>query len=76
MNQLPALIGKIAAELVTQPECFITHPAELFQLQKVSAAELQQIAREHGWRVVSKVGGRQVQFYNDVTVRPNESKRN
>ena len=76
LDHLPALIGKIAQILATKPECFVTHPAEMRLLQKLSAAELRDIARDRGWRVVLRLGGRQAQFYNDVTVRPVESSRN
>ena len=75
-DQLPALLGKIATALATRPEYFVTHPAEVRLLQNISEADLRELARKRGWRTVSKVGGRQVQFYNDVTVRANESGRN
>ncbi|MDQ6808464.1 MAG: hypothetical protein M3Z64_03420 [Verrucomicrobiota bacterium] len=75
-HQLPALIGKIAKALTTRPEYFVTHPTEVHLLRKLPEGELQSIAQQRGWRMVRKLGGRQMQFYNDVTVRPIESGRN
>ena len=67
-NQLPAVIAKIERMLAVRPECFITHPSELRVLTTLPDEELRDIAREHGWRVVRRVGGRQIEFYNDATV--------
>lgn len=75
-DQLPAMIAKISDELSKRPEYFVTHPAEMKVLNKVSDAELDRIAHDHGWRFVRRVGRRQIQFYNDVSVRPIESGRN
>jgi hypothetical protein len=75
-DQLPALIAKISDELATKPEYFVTHPAEMKVLDKVSDDELHRIVHGHGWRIVRRLGRRQIQFYNDVTVRPVESGRN
>jgi hypothetical protein len=75
-DQLPAVVAKISQELATKPEYFVTHPAEMKVLAKVSDDELHRIAHEHGWRIVRRVGRNQIQFYNDVTVRPIESGRN
>lgn len=75
-DQLPAVIAKISDELAGKPEYFVTHPAEMKVLDKISDDELQRIAHEHGWRFVRRVGRRQIQFYNDVSVRPMESGRN
>lgn len=66
---LLAVERKITAALATHPECFITHPAELAALKELSSAELDKIARAHGWRIVSRVGGRQIEFYQDVAAR-------
>ncbi len=68
-DNLPALTAKISSALATRPEIFITHPAELRILRSLSDEELRQFAAEHGWRVVRRVGGRQIEFYNDATVR-------
>ena len=68
-DNLPALTAKISSALSTRPEIFITHPAELRILRSLSDEELRQFAAEHGWRVVRRIGGRQIEFYNDATVR-------
>ena len=75
-DHLPALIAKISDELANRPEYFVTHPAEMKVLDKVSDQALHRIAHEHGWRIVRRLGRRQIQFYNDVSVRPIESGRN
>ena len=75
-DQLPAVIGKISDELAKKPEYFVTQPAEMKVLAKVSDDELHRIAHEHGWRIVRRLGRRQISFYNDVSVRPIESGRN
>jgi len=69
LRNLPALENKITAVLATRPECFITHPAELAILKSLSPAELEKFALDHGWRVVSRIGGRQIEFYNDAAAR-------
>lgn len=66
---LSAFAHKIGAVLSVRPECFVTHPAELAVLKSVSREELERFAVEHGWRVVCRVGGRQIEFYNDVAAR-------
>ena len=67
-NQLPAVIAKIEGVLAVKPQCFVTHPSELRVLNALSDEEVRDITREHGWRVVRRVGGRQIEFYNDATV--------
>jgi hypothetical protein len=67
--ELLAMEKKIAAVLSTRPECFITHPSELSVLKKLSGSELERFALDHGWRVVSRLGGRQIEFYNDASAR-------
>jgi len=49
------------------------HPAELRLLHSMTDAQLREFAAEHGWGVVRRLGGRQIQFYNDAAVRSNES---
>jgi hypothetical protein len=66
--QLPALTNKISAALAIKPECFITHPAELRLLHCLDDDEWRDVTRQHGWRVVQRVGGRQIEFYNDAGV--------
>jgi hypothetical protein len=68
-DDLRALETKIARVLSQKPQCFITHPAELRVLKQVSEDELLQFAIQHGWRSVRRVGGRQIEFYNDVSAR-------
>ncbi|PYK78815.1 MAG: hypothetical protein DMF40_13730 [Verrucomicrobia bacterium] len=68
----PNLIGvenKIARVLSTKPQCFITHPTELAALKSMSADEIEEFALDHGWRVVFRLGGRQIEFYNDAGAR-------
>ena len=68
-DNLPALTRKISAALATRPEVFITHPAELSILKLMTEEELHQFAAENGWRVVRRIGGNQIEFYNDATVQ-------
>jgi hypothetical protein len=59
----------IAQQLAQRPEHFITHPSELKLFHALSDEELRQFAHDHGWRVVRRVGGRQIEFYNDAGMR-------
>ena len=68
-DDLSAMEAKISGELSRRPECFITHPAEVRVLQQLDAAGLQEFAHQHGWRVVRRLGGSQLQFYNDTHAR-------
>ena len=68
LEQLPAVIAKIARMLAVRPEYFVTHPSELRVVRALSVEELRDMARENGWRVVRRVGGRQIEFYNDAGV--------
>jgi len=68
-EQLPAVIAKIARMLAIKPEYFVTHPSELRVVRALSDSELRDITRQNGWRVVRRVGGRQIEFYNDAGVR-------
>jgi hypothetical protein len=67
-EQLPAVIAKIARMLAVKPEYSVTHPSELRVVRTLSDDELREITRQHGWRFVRRVGGRQVEFYNDAGV--------
>ena len=67
-DQLPAVIAKIERVLAIKPECFVTHPSELRVIRALSDEDLRDMARQHGWRVVRRVGGRQIEFYNDAAV--------
>ena len=68
-DDISAMESKIAGELSRRPECFITHPSEVRILQQLDDAELTQFANRNGWRVVRRLGGRQLQFYNDTNER-------
>jgi len=68
-EHLPGLTAKISAALAIRPEVFITHPAELRVLSAMSEDELGKFAAEHGWEAVRRIGGRQIEFYNDASVR-------
>ena len=69
LDNLPGLAAKIRTTLAVKPEFFVTHPAELRILRDMSDEKLRQFAAENGWCVVRRVGGRQIEFYNDATVR-------
>jgi hypothetical protein len=68
-GRLTAVQSKIAGVLAVKPQCFITHPSELFSLKTLNSDELCEFAERNGWRAVRRVGGRQIEFYNDATVR-------
>jgi branched-subunit amino acid aminotransferase/4-amino-4-deoxychorismate lyase len=68
-EQLAAVGRKIANVLAIKPQCFITHPSELFVLKSMDRDELRNFAEEHGWRAVRRIGGRQIEFYNDAALR-------
>jgi hypothetical protein len=65
---LPALAAKIERMLALKPEYFVTHPSELNVVRSLSKSELDNFARERGWRAVSRVGGHQIEFYKDAGV--------
>jgi hypothetical protein len=67
-KQLPAIVTKITRMLALGPEYFVTHPSEMKIIRALSDSELRDLSLEHGWRFVRRVGGRQVEFYNDVGV--------
>jgi len=68
-DHLPALAAKIGAILSDKPEYFVTQPAELRILREISEADIRNFAASHGWCVVKRLGGRQIEFYNDASVR-------
>ncbi|MEY2492920.1 MAG: hypothetical protein QOH24_1871 [Verrucomicrobiota bacterium] len=68
-DNLPAVERKISTVLAIRPECFITHSAELAVLRGMTPDQLENFAIDHGWRVVSRLGGRQIEFYNDAAAR-------
>ena len=69
-EELPALAAKIAKTLSRGSEYVVTQPAELGVLREVSDTEVAEFAKNHGWRVIRRLGGRQIEFYNDASVRP------
>jgi hypothetical protein len=67
-EQLPAVVAKISRMLAIKPEYFVTHPTELRVVRALTDSELRDISRQQGWRFVRRVGGRQIEFYNDAGV--------
>jgi hypothetical protein len=35
----------------------------------MSENEVCEFAKSHGWRIIRRLGGRQIEFYNDASVR-------
>ena len=68
-DDLPALATKIGERLSKSSEYLVTQPAELRVLREMSEHEVRQFANSHGWRVIRRLGGRQIEFYNDAGVR-------
>jgi hypothetical protein len=66
---LPALAEKIVKVLLRVSEYIVTQPAELRVLGEMSDAELSEFAKSHGWSVIRRLGGRQIEFYNDASMR-------
>jgi len=71
-EDLAPVAAKISATLANKAQIFITHPAELKLLRAMSDAQLRNFAAERGWRVVRRLGGRQIEFYNDAGARATE----
>jgi hypothetical protein len=69
INGFDGLTRKIAARLAVKSEVFIIHPAELRILRSMSDQDMRAFAAENGWRIVRRVGGRQIEFYNDASQR-------
>ena len=69
MENLGAITSKISSVLAVRPQCFITHPTELASLKNLSLEALGNFARQNGWRVVRRLGGQQIEFYNASTAR-------
>jgi hypothetical protein len=65
---LPALTEKIAKVLSRVAQYVVTQPAELRVLRQMSDVEVSEFANSHGWRVIRRLGGRQIEFYNDASV--------
>ena len=68
-NDLPALAAKIGETLSNRSEYVVTQAAELRVLREMSDEEVREFAQSHGWRVIRRLGGRQIEFYNDAGVR-------
>jgi hypothetical protein len=47
----------------------MTQAAELRVLREISEDEIREFAKSRGWRVIRRLGGRQIEFYNDASVR-------
>jgi hypothetical protein len=68
-EELPGVAAKIAKVLARQSEYVVTQPAELRILREMSDTEVREFASSHGWRVIRRLGGRQIEFYNDASER-------
>ena len=68
-EELPGLVAKMTNALSRGSEYVVTHPAELRVLREMSDIELGEFARNHGWRVIRRLGGRQIEFYNEASRR-------
>ena len=66
IDGLGGLTSKIAGRLAIKPEVLIIHPAELRVLRSMSDQDVRAFAARNGWRVFRRLGGRQIEFYNDA----------
>ena len=66
-EDLAALAAKMEKVLSIKSEYLVTQPAELRILRAMSEADVNDFARSHGWRVIRRLGGRQIEFYNDAS---------
>jgi hypothetical protein len=69
-EHLPALAVKIAKALSIKSEYVVTQPVELRILRDMPESEVREFANSHGWRVIRRLGGRQIEFYNDASRHP------
>ena len=67
--KLEPIARVIARRLAERPEHFITHPSEMKLFRSLTPEQLSEFARCRGWRVVRRIGGRRIEFYNDAGVR-------
>jgi hypothetical protein len=67
---LEGIAAKAAKALSGKSEYVVTQPAELRVLREMSDAEVSEFAKSHGWRVIRRLGGRQIEFYNNASERP------
>jgi hypothetical protein len=68
-EELPALAAKIGTALAIRPEYWVTQPAELRVFREMSDEEIRDFAKSHDWGVIRRLGGKQIQFYNDAGAR-------
>ena len=68
-DDLPSLVSKIGERLSKSSEYVVTQPAELRILREMSENEVHEFAKSHGWCVICRLGGRQIEFYNDASLR-------
>ena len=68
-NDLPALAAKIGERLSMSSEYIVTQPAELRVLRDLTEDQIREFAKSHGWGIIRRLGGRQIEFYNDASVR-------
>jgi len=68
-SDLSGLAAKVANALSSKSEYVVTQPAELRVLREMSETEVSNFAKSHGWRVIHRLGGRQIEFYNDANLR-------
>lgn len=68
-DYLPALAVKTATVLSIKSEYVVTQPAELRILREMSEIDIRDFAKNHGWGVIRRLGGRQIEFYNDASQR-------
>ena len=69
-EHLPALAVKIAKTLSIKSEYVVTQPVELRILGEMSEMDVREFAKSHGWRVICRLGGRQIEFYNEASPLP------
>jgi hypothetical protein len=69
-EHLPALAVKIAKVLSIKPEYLVTQPVEVRIIREMSERDVSEFAKSHGWRVIRRLGGRQIEFYNDPSHGP------
>lgn len=69
LERLEPMARIIAQQLAHKPEHFITHPSEKRLFQSLSDENLRAFAHAHGWRVVRRLNGRRIEFYNDAFER-------
>jgi len=69
-EHLPALAVKVAKMLSIKSEYVVTQPAELRILSELSEADVREFAKSHDWRVIRRLGGRQIEFCNDASRLP------